>query len=59
MKFKNKKKENQKWCDLTCEYADFAKVDALDGACNTWQSIWCKKLNKHVLKNSLCSVKRE
>lgn len=45
-----------KWCDLRCEYADFAKVDALDGSCRTFLSIWCNKLNKHVTKNAPCEV---
>lgn len=46
-----------KWCDLLCEYADFAKEDALDGACRTFQSLWCEKLKKHVAKNAPCEEK--
>jgi len=46
-----------KWCDLQCEHADFAKLDALDGSCRTFQSIWCNHLKKHVTKNSPCEVK--
>ncbi len=45
-----------KWCDLRCEHADFAKIDALDGSCRTFQSLWCKKLEKHVTKNSPCEA---
>jgi hypothetical protein len=44
------------FCDLFCRYADFAKDDALDGSCRTFQSLWCKKLKKHVTKNSPCEV---
>ncbi len=44
------------WCDLLCKHADFAQVDALDGSCRTFQSLWCKKLNKHVVKNAPCEV---
>ncbi len=43
-----------KWCDLRCEYADFAMLDALDGSCRTFQSLWCEKLKKHVTKNAPC-----
>lgn len=43
-----------KWCDLRCEHADFAKLDALDGSCRTFLSLWCNKLIKHVTKNSPC-----
>lgn len=43
-----------KWCDLRCEHADFAKVDALDGSCRTFQSVWCDALQKHVTKNAPC-----
>ena len=45
------------FCDLLCEFSDFAKVDALDGDCRTFQSLWCKKLKKHVTKNAPCEVK--
>ncbi|MDJ0986725.1 MAG: hypothetical protein QNJ26_14380 [Desulfobacterales bacterium] len=44
------------WCDLRCKWADSAKLDALDGSCHTFQSLWCKKLKKHVTKNSPCEV---
>ncbi len=43
-----------KWCDLRCEHVDFAKLDALDGSCRTFQSLWCEKLQKHVTKNAPC-----
>ena len=59
-----KKKDNAgvtthriKWCDLRCEHADFAKVDALDGSCRTFQSLWCEALQKHVTKNAPCEKK--
>jgi hypothetical protein len=45
-----------KWCDLRCPYADFAKKDAMDGSCRTFQSLWCKQLRKHVAKNAPCEV---
>ncbi len=45
-----------KWCDLKCKNADFAKVEALDGSCRTFQSLWCGKLKKHVTKNAPCEV---
>jgi hypothetical protein len=31
-------------------------VDALDGSCRTFQSLWCNKLKKHVTKNAPCEV---
>jgi hypothetical protein len=45
-----------KFCDLRCDDADFAKADALDGSCRTFQSLWCEKLKKHVTKNAPCVV---
>ena len=45
-----------KFCDLRCEFADFARTDALDGSCRTFQSLWCKKLKQHVTKNAPCEV---
>ena len=47
---------NLKFCDLRCESADFAKTDAMDGSCRTFQSLWCKQLKKHVTKNAPCEV---
>jgi hypothetical protein len=44
------------FCDLQCGHADFARMDALDGSCRTFQSLWCKKLEKHVTKNAPCEV---
>lgn len=44
------------WCDLRCPHAEFAKVDALDGSCRTFQSLWCNKLQKHVTKNAPCEA---
>lgn len=45
-----------RWCDLRCEHADFARVDALDGSCRTFQSLWCRKIKCHVTKNSPCQI---
>jgi hypothetical protein len=45
-----------KWCDLRCEYAGFAKTEALDGSCRTFQSLWCARLNTHVTKNAPCEA---
>lgn len=45
-----------KFCDLRCEFVDFAKVDALDGSCRTFQSLWCRKIQKHVVKNAHCET---
>jgi hypothetical protein len=44
------------WCDLRCKWANAAKLEALDGSCHTFQSLWCQKLDKHVTKNSPCAV---
>ena len=44
------------FCDLLCKHADFARLDALDGSCRTFQSLWCNKLKKHVTKNAPCEV---
>jgi hypothetical protein len=51
-------KSKIKFCDLRCEYADFAREDALDGSgsCRTFIALWCKKLHKHVTKNAPCEV---
>ena len=43
-----------KWRDLRCKWAHAAKLEALDGSCHTFQSLWCKKLKKHVTKNAPC-----
>jgi len=45
-----------KWCDLRCEHAEAAKLEALDGSCRTFQSLWCRKLKKHVTKNAPCEM---
>ncbi len=45
------------WCELRCKWSAAAKLDALDGSCHTFQSLWCKKLKKHVTKNSPCEVR--
>ena len=44
------------WCDLRCKWADVAKLEALDGSCHTFQSLWCQKLEKHVTKNAPCEA---
>jgi hypothetical protein len=45
------------FCDWRCRYADVAKLNALDGSCRTFQSLWCKKLKAHVTKNAPCAVR--
>jgi hypothetical protein len=45
------------FCDLRCESADFAKANALDGSCRTFQSLWCEKLKRHVTKNAPCEAR--
>ena len=44
------------WCDLCCKWANAARLEALDGSCHTFQSLWCRKLKKHVTKNAPCEV---
>ncbi len=44
------------WCDLRCKWAAGAKREALDGSCHTFQSLWCKKLKRHVTKSAPCEV---
>ena len=60
-KDKTSRKENAgvtshriQWCDNRCPHADFAKLDAMDGSCHTFQSLWCDVLQKHVTKNAPC-----
>ncbi len=48
--------KTKQWCDLRCKWAGAAKLEALDGSCNTFQSLWCKKLKRHVTKNAPCEV---
>jgi hypothetical protein len=45
-----------KWCDLSCEYASFPKVGAVDGAgsCHTFQALHCARLDRLVHKNAPC-----
>ena len=50
------KNKRTKWCDLRCNWADSAKLEALDGSCRTFQSLWCDKLKQHVTKNAPCEV---
>ena len=47
---------NITFCDLMCKNADFARLDGLDGSCRTFQSLWCRKLKKHVTKNAPCEA---
>jgi hypothetical protein len=49
-------KQPVKWCDLRCDAAEFARLEALDGSCHTFQSLWCRSLKKHVTKNAPCEV---
>jgi hypothetical protein len=44
------------FCDLRCGSAGFAKANALDGSCRTFQSLWCEKLKRHVTKNAPCEA---
>ncbi len=45
-----------RFCDLMCDDADFARVEAMDGSCRTFQSLWCKRLKRHVTKNAPCEA---
>ena len=55
-KKKGLEKQPVKWCDLRCQYAESARIDALDGSCRTFQSLWCVRLENHVTKNVPCEV---
>jgi len=46
-----------KFCDLICKYATNALSNNMDGNCMTFQAIYCKKKNYHILKNSPCYEK--
>ena len=48
--------ERIRFCDLLCDDAEFARTDALDGSCRTFQSLWCKRLQRHVTKNAPCEA---
>lgn len=50
------KMNSVQWCDLRCKWAAAAKREALDGSCHTFQSLWCKKLKRHVTKSAPCEV---
>ena len=45
-----------KWCDLSCEYASFPKVQAVDGAgsCRTFAALYCARLARLVHKHGPC-----
>ena len=45
-----------KYCDLSCEYASFPKVQAVDGAgsCRTFAALYGSRLERLVHKNGLC-----
>jgi hypothetical protein len=43
-----------RFCDLRCEHAGQPRMEGLDGSCRTFASIWCAKLQKHVVKNAPC-----
>ncbi|MBN1232105.1 MAG: hypothetical protein JXA60_01980 [Candidatus Coatesbacteria bacterium] len=45
-----------KYCDIFCEHAEFPSKDALDGACRREVSLYCKLLERLVLKNSPCKA---
>jgi len=50
-----------KWCDLSCEYASFPKVQAVDGAgsCRTFAALYCAKLARLVHKHGPCAWERD
>ena len=50
------KSSKVRFCDLRCENARQAKTDGLDGSCRTFVSLWCEKLQKHVVKNAPCEL---
>lgn len=50
------KRKRIEWCDLRCKWAAAAKLEALDGSCRTFQSLWCEKGKRHVTKNAPCEL---
>lgn len=56
----DKPERNSKWCDLSCDHADFPRADSIDGSgsCRTFLALWCSKLDRHVTKNARCQVHR-
>ena len=50
--------DQDKFCDWSCRFAKFPKDKGLDGACQTLQSVYCKKKKCYVLKNKLCKEKK-
>ncbi|MDI6794066.1 MAG: hypothetical protein QME81_14595 [bacterium] len=53
-----KESPKPKFCDLTCEYAEWPKDKAMDGAgsCRTFQALHCRKIKRIVHKNGLCQA---
>lgn len=53
-----KKFKKPRFCDMTCEYAEWPKDKALDGSmsCRTFQAIRCRKIKKTVHKNGPCQA---
>ena len=47
-----------KWCDFTCEFAEFPDEKLL-GACRTMAGVWCRKLGKVVPKHVPCRAVEE
>lgn len=47
----------EKYCDLSCEYADFPDDDALAGDCHRAQVLYCRKLGRLAHKNNPCLEK--
>lgn len=44
-----------KYCDLSCEYAEFPdKLSDGSGSCRTFVGVYCKKLGRVVDKNGPC-----
>ena len=50
-----------KWCDLSCEYASFPKVQAVDGAgsCRTFAALYGARLARLVHKHGPCACERD
>ncbi|MCX5893981.1 MAG: hypothetical protein NTW80_13645 [Deltaproteobacteria bacterium] len=50
-----------KWCDLSCEYASFPKVQGVDGAgsCRTFAALYCAKLARLVHKHGPCACEKD
>jgi hypothetical protein len=49
------------FCDLYCQYAEFPKDAAIDGAgsCRTFVGLYCTLKKSLVPKNKMCGSKKE